>query len=289
MFFAKQYFLHPKGNFWHKYPPYRVSHLDYSLPYLFVNGKKIFVHGIMLDRRGRETWYWTLWCLGGSLVIKSNYITMVMRYVKKDIPGALRQRSLPVHVIFDGKGYFRKDGVVKTLTKNQAFLIRPGEITFYQADLDAPWTYAWIGFVGGQSCQFLHEGKLAESSVFEIEEGNLARKYLKQLLRTDANAPESIFRLRGLMYLFLSEIYKQLSDEEEDLAINVQQEIYIEKAIDFVERNYSRNIGVADVVSYVGLNRSYFSQLFRTCLKISPQEYLIQFRMKGKELLVQLH
>lgn len=191
-----------------------------------------------------------------------------------------------LHVIFDGKGYFRKDGVVKTLTKNQAFLIRPGEITFYQADLDAPWTYAWIGFVGGQSCQFLHEGKLAESSVFEIEEGNLARKYLKQLLRTDANAPESIFRLRGLMYLFLSEIYKQLSDEEEDLAINVQQEIYIEKAIDFVERNYSRNIGVADVVSYVGLNRSYFSQLFRTCLKISPQEYLIQFRMKkAKELL----
>ena len=56
-----------------------------------------------------------------------------------------------IHVILEGKGIFQKSGVTYSLKKGDAFLIPPMESTYYQADQEDPWIYAWVGF-DGKSC-----------------------------------------------------------------------------------------------------------------------------------------
>ena len=53
-----------------------------------------------------------------------------------------------IHVILKGKGIFQKSGVTYTLKRGDAFLIPPMESTYYQADQEDPWSYAWVGFDG---------------------------------------------------------------------------------------------------------------------------------------------
>lgn len=56
-----------------------------------------------------------------------------------------------IHFVLEGTGYYYVNDTKYTITKNQGFLIRPNEVTFYQSDKNDPWTYIWIGFDGKKS------------------------------------------------------------------------------------------------------------------------------------------
>ena len=47
-----------------------------------------------------------------------------------------------------------------------------------------------------------------------------------------------------------------------------------------INNNYSSNIKISDIARHVGLNRSYFSNLFTKTLGVSPQEYLLSLRIE---------
>ena len=59
-----------------------------------------------------------------------------------------------IHFILSGQGRYHVNGDIHHLQAGDAFLIYPGETTFYEADEKNPWEYAWIGF-GGESCRAL--------------------------------------------------------------------------------------------------------------------------------------
>ena len=53
-----------------------------------------------------------------------------------------------IHFVKSGKGVFSVGGNDYALEKNSAFLIRPGVVSYYRADSDDPWHYAWLGIRG---------------------------------------------------------------------------------------------------------------------------------------------
>lgn len=60
-----------------------------------------------------------------------------------------------LHYCLKGKGKFYLGDQVYEINKGDAFLIRPNQLSFYQADATDPWTYLWIGFSGSKSEQYL--------------------------------------------------------------------------------------------------------------------------------------
>ena len=60
---------------------------------------------------------------------------------------------------------------------------------------------------------------------------------------------------------------------------------YVEASIDFIVKNYA-SINVNDISHYIGINRSYLYTIFKKQLNISPQRYLLNFRMKIAEELI---
>ena len=57
------------------------------------------------------------------------------------------------------------------------------------------------------------------------------------------------------------------------------KEGHIEHALDFIKNNYS-SISVADISSYLGIDRSYFAVLFKQSQGVSAREYLLYVRMR---------
>jgi AraC-like DNA-binding protein len=123
-----------------------------------------------------------------------------------------------------------------------------------------------------------------ENPVFKLKEGNVLNSCLEDMRKASSLKYGRELRLQGLLGIFLSELI-ELAEKNDIHGLN-QAEAYIKRAVQFIEANYSRDITIDDISKYVGLNRNYFSSLFKSKIKISPQQYLINYRInKACELM----
>lgn len=56
-----------------------------------------------------------------------------------------------LHYVLSGKGVFRLNNQLYSISKGEAFLIPPDVRAYYAADNDDPWVYLWVGFDGEQA------------------------------------------------------------------------------------------------------------------------------------------
>jgi len=197
---------------------------------------------------------------------------------------AVRDHYL-IHFILEGKGKFCVKDKLYKLEKNQGFLICPNTITYYEADKKEPWIYTWVGFKGIKAENYLKLANLEESNpIFSYEEGDLVKKCFEEMRKASELKKGKELRLQGLLAIFLSElIEKSHVDEAID---NNYKELYIKKTLNFIETNFSRSVTVSKLAQNIGLNKNYFSAFFRENMGMSPQQYLIKFRMnRARELM----
>jgi transcriptional regulator GlxA family with amidase domain len=83
------------------------------------------------------------------------------------------------------------------------------------------------------------------------------------------------FRLMGMLYLALSVIANAQKDKLETPSGNA----YVNHAISYIQNHYSMPMKVEELSDYVGINRSYFSDLFKQYTGMSPVKYLQNFRI----------
>ena len=55
---------------------------------------------------------------------------------------------------------------------------------------------------------------------------------------------------------------------------------YVRYAVDYMENNYATSMSVAEVSDYLGIDRSYFSVIFKQIQGLSPNEFLLRIRMR---------
>lgn len=185
-----------------------------------------------------------------------------------------------IHYILDGKGEFTVNNNTYKLGKKDGFLIRPGEETYYKADDKDPWIYMWIGFNGIKAETYLKYANLDENNhIFKYEKDSSLKKCILEILSLNIMNNSNRLKIDGLLYLFIGNLIEnnKYMDKENS---NTQVDEYINISIDFINNNYSNNIKVTDIANYVGLNRSYFSNLFTKKIGISPQEYLLSLKME---------
>lgn len=58
-----------------------------------------------------------------------------------------------------------------------------------------------------------------------------------------------------------------------------QAYLRLKPALDYMEANYANPIGLKDIAAQVYLNPIYFHRLFKSCFRITPQEYLLAKRL----------
>lgn len=185
------------------------------------------------------------------------------------------------HYIISGKGIFYDTEAQKeyVLSAGQGFLIPPNVICSYEADQDDPWAYAWVEFNGLKAAHFLQQAGLGKKQkIFSQRVTATDSPVYKEMMAILENYESRSSKIIGHLYHFLDALIDS-SLEKKELIYDDTKELYIREAIHFIERNYSSSISIDEIADFCNLNRSYFSRLFKEQMSISPQQFLIQYRL----------
>ncbi len=189
---------------------------------------------------------------------------------------ALRDHFL-IHYILSGSGTFKVDGKSYELHEKQGFLICPDIVTYYQASKETPWTYTWVGFRGIKAEALLENANLDRNNPIFFYEGDVIKKCFEEMNNSHLYKYAYELRLQGILSMLLSEIIE--GAKTNIIQAHGGKDIYIKKALQFIESNYSRNMSIEELARHIGLNKNYFSTLFREVLGIPPKEYVIKYRI----------
>lgn len=197
---------------------------------------------------------------------------------------AVRDHYL-IHFILKGSGIFYANGKSYEIKENQGFLICPNVITYYEADAKEPWVYTWVGFKGIKAEQYLKLANLdQENPIFECKEVEFVKNCFEDMRKATELKYARELRLQGLVNMFLSELIEEAG--KNDTVNSNYKELYIKKSLHYVETNYAGRLTISEMAKNVGLNKNYFSTFFRENIGMTPQQYIIKFRInKACELM----
>lgn len=192
-----------------------------------------------------------------------------------------------IHYILKGKGRYRIGDMQYHLEAMQGFLIEPNVLTFYQADVDDPWEYLWLGFNGTNVREYLRDiGLGGGQPVYRSEHAKELKQTVIRMLKNSTGSIASQYERQSLLYSFFAVLSQDI-----DIGMPGGQEgenVHISRAVEFVRNNYFNAIRVADIAKYVCVDRTYLYELFRRYLNISPQDYLTNYRLTRAEELLKL-
>ena len=206
--------------------------------------------------------------------------------------GPARRSHYLFHLILSGKGTLVADDengkpVRYKLEGGQGFMLFPGQVTTYAADIDDPWRYTWVEFDGLRVKSALDAIGLTPSSPIYSTSSPERREVMRAEITSivdDRGANE--FTMTGHLYEFFGALVSSMSVARADTGTTKAYEFYVQDAIKFIEENYSGQLTVEQLAERSGLNRSYFGKVFKKATGKTPQQYLLLYRMaKAAELL----
>ena len=170
-----------------------------------------------------------------------------------------------LHYVVSGKGYFRIENREYSISQGSIFVIPPFVETYYEADKSDPWEYIWVGFTKSEKISLELEDVMyipSARSVFE----NMKKCSSMQSGRTEL--------LCGSIWNFISLCY-DLKNRNVD---------YVDNALNIIESEYMLPLSIKGVAERVGLERTYFSNLFKNRVGVSPKQFLLRTRMEKAAL-----
>lgn len=191
---------------------------------------------------------------------------------------AVRDHFL-IHYIVSGHGIYETGGKRYELSAGHGFLAVPSQVIHYAADQNDPWQYCWVGFNGTEAAHLLQlAGLSAEHPVFRYDKDARLEDELKAILRATGSRPSDEARMRGRLLEFLASLIELIGTNQRYAGDSNRR--HVDRALQFIQYNYSRPIGVGDIAASAGISRSQLYRLFIRYLSISPTEYLTKFRIR---------
>lgn len=196
-----------------------------------------------------------------------------------------------LHIILDGRGCYEIYGKRYELNRGQLFLIPPDVTDYmYRADKEQPWYYAWVAVNGAKAGDYMSQAGFDQTRV--VREANIPPEEFTALIYEMLKSSQLTFANEldraGYLYLLMALLIESngLCRIREHCQASGRD--YIAQALQYVQFNYNRDIQINDIAGYLGINRSYFSSLFKQKMNVTPKAYLQKLRLeKAKAMLAE--
>ncbi|MBE6629397.1 MAG: AraC family transcriptional regulator [Ruminococcaceae bacterium] len=173
----------------------------------------------------------------------------------------VRQHYL-LHFCLSGCGTLWDKRGTHRVGAGELFVIRPDEVTVYEADERDPWCYCWIGFEGSSAAVFD-----TAPSVLAVQDE--LHKRLAHAIKAEEDAPELYL---ALLYELIYTLFRKSNQKENKSDL---QEI-----CRYIRYNYMKDLRVETLAATFGFERSYLYRLFKQKLGVGVKEYVTAVRME---------
>ena len=196
-----------------------------------------------------------------------------------ELTGPAVREHYVLHFCLKGRGEYQFQDTHRAIGPGEGFLVLPGEVVSIQADRMEPWTQIWVGFTGHRAAEYLGRCGLGpDDRVFRCDTPEQLELCVQEMVRYEMAGRGHELLLLGELYRFLGWIVHS-SGGQSRRSREAGAE-YVERAADYIRSHFQEDLTVSKLARYVGLNRSYLTTVFQNTLHISPQQFLMHFRME---------
>jgi len=191
------------------------------------------------------------------------------------------RRNHVIHFVLSGKGKMFYGNKTWEITRGQAFYIAPGEEIGYVSDENDPWSYVWIGYNGVRAEEYSGlAGFTVDHPVRDCADIEKIAELIEEILQARSLTPaENLYRMS-----FVLEILSILIRECEEIAArdarNPEEPDFVRYAMEYISKNFDKDLRIHDMASKLGVSRSYLSSCFKKSVGCSPQVFILNLRME---------
>lgn len=184
-----------------------------------------------------------------------------------------------LYFCLEGRGDYQFQDTHCAIGPGEGFLVLPGEVVSIQADRQEPWRQIWVGFTGRRAAEYLGRCGLGEENrVFCCDVPEQLERCVQEMVCYETVGRGHELLLLGELYRFLGWISRSCKGQNRRKREGGIE--YVERATEYVRSHFQEDLTVAKLAHYVGLNRSYLTTVFQNTLHMSPQQFLMRFRME---------
>ncbi len=183
-----------------------------------------------------------------------------------------------IHYVISGEGTFETQGRVHNVASGDVFFAKPGEIITYTANKNNPWEYYWVGFNGPYANKIMLQLPFSnEKPTHKCENAQEIEKIMENIFTSRGTSTFNEALMVGNLYIFLANLMKACKHNEQRNVNSSAQ--YVKNAIQFIQFNYSNDIGIDDISRNIGVSRSHLYRVFINNVGQSPIDYLTGYRI----------
>ncbi len=171
-----------------------------------------------------------------------------------------------IHFVVSGKGKYKNPRGEVPVNTGEAFIIRPGEVTVYEADCENPWEYIWLGFKGKLSERF---SEFSDTFTYDAS----ITDEIREAFNMEKGSEEL---LTGITFKLYAKMFGGRMRND-----------YANKAASFINSHYMEDIKISAIAENLGLDRKYLARIFKEAEDTDMKSFLINKRLhEAKKLLL---
>lgn len=205
----------------------------------------------------------------------------------KDIE--IEQLSKPDYYIFyyvkEGKGTITQSQATHKVRAGQCFAVFPNELAIIKSEHNKAMNISWVAFSGYLVDRYLMRAKITTfEPVYDDSPVHDMEKMFDELIRVAQRSSNRYCMIMAQMYSMFAFMLDHVPQEPR--VETAPPEMYLIKALDFIDIYYQDDISVEDIAASAGLNRKALYTIFKKLTGFSTRDYLIYYRMcKATDLL----
>ncbi len=204
--------------------------------------------------------------------------------------GPNQRKYYVLHIVREGRGTLEINQKKYEMGPGDAFFIDPGQEAWYEADKKNPWCYMWMGFIGIRANEtIVNAGFTNKNPVRKIYCVQEIKQYIDQMLEAHQLSYADELKRNALLMLCFSTLiddYHQNFLEGINVNYPYPGSVYVKHAMEYITHHYNERLKINDLADMIGVNRSYLANSFKKNLGCSPQEFLVDLRMKKARFLL---
>lgn len=188
-----------------------------------------------------------------------------------------------IHFCIKGEGILKIYEKEIQISKGDLFLIPPKTENKYKPIKENPWSYCWIGINGIIAKDILKNcGFNNKNFVLKNLNEEILIDYFKNIY--ESCYINSHFKGIGSLYLLIDYLYN--INSKSNIIDLSSKDTYLKNILSYIHENYYKEIRLSQISAIMNIDRTYIYKLFKKYLNISPQQYILNYRLEKSIILI---